>query len=312
MRRSDHVYPLTSGRLLAAAAVAASLAAAALAGSHSTRKAANSEGLHYVVNLGGDFEGVSAMAFDLADVGSAAKLEVLPDGLKGVLWLGNGYNTKCEWRLDDAAVTAEVEAARDHPKFSGIYYIADEPHPETCPDGPARVAERTKLIHSLDPDGRTFIIVQNGSAAPQEFQLLGNSADLIGVDPYPCNHRNAETGCDLGHLRARIKAALDAGIERERIVPVFQAFGQSCASVKEPWYRLPTEDELVTMLHIWDELVPREKRAFDMTYSWAPQGTTACPTLQSADGGEYPDLQKVFFEYFGQSGAFEIANGSND
>lgn len=288
------------------------IAVAALAAGVVSQGAAGMKGKHFAVNLGGDYAGVAAAGFDLADVSSAARLDGLPKGLLGVLWLGNGYNTFCHWRLDDAQVTAEVQAARGHPNFSGIYYISDEPHPAACPDAAARVAARTELIHSLDPDGRTFIIVENASKAPDEFRLLANSADLIGVDPYPCNSSNALTGCNLAQLRGRIMAARDAGIAVERIVPVFQAFGQACAGMKQPWYRLPTEDEMVAMLRIWDELVPAGRRPFDMTYSWAAQKGISCPTLKGADGEEWPNLRRVVSAYFTGGRASGLAGNTDE
>lgn len=289
-----------------------SLLASAILAEAITPVAAEQTGRHFAVNLGGQYADVLAVGFDLADIASAAKLDDLPPGLRGVLWLGNGYNKSCEWRLDDAQVTAAVEAVRDHPNFSGIYYISDEPHPKTCPDAAARLAERTALIHSLDPAGLTFIVVQNGSNGSEEFRLLAGSADLIGVDPYPCNHGNAETGCEVDQVRDRIHAAFAAGIGVERIVPVFQAFGQSCVDIDDPWYRLPTGHEMSMMLGIWDELVPLERRAFDMTYSWAPQKGTSCPTLALADGGAWPNLKQVFSDYFARKGALRVEENSHD
>lgn len=260
-------------------------------------------GRHFVVNLHSDYAGLSEIGFDLADVSSAKRLAALPKGLQGVLWLGNGYNTSCKWRLSDSQVAAEVKLARDVPNFSGIYYISDEPHPATCPDAPDRLAERTALIHSLDPHGRSFIVVEGGALAPGEFQLLADSADLIGLDPYPCNRSNVKAGCDLNQLRIRVMAARNAGIAVDRIVPVFQAFGQSCAGIDKPWYRMPTKEEMVAMLRLWDELDPVNRRPFDMTYSWAPQPGRSCPALKLADGQGWPNLRGVFFNYFAGSGA---------
>ncbi|MBV1797531.1 hypothetical protein [Siccirubricoccus sp. G192] len=57
-------------------------------------------------------------------------------------------------------------------------------------------------------------------------------------------------------MRERIGQALAAGIAPERIVPVFQAFGQSCTTSAPGYQRLPTEDEARAMLAVWDELVP--------------------------------------------------------
>jgi len=127
------------------------------------------EQLHFTVNMHGDYAGAASAGFNLADVSTLSALRALPEGMKGVYWLGNGYNSSCSWRLSDRQVTDIVMAIKDHPKFSSIYYISDEPHPDRCPDAPQRLAERTALIHSLDPRGRTFAIILNNSAAPNEF-----------------------------------------------------------------------------------------------------------------------------------------------
>src|SRR4051812_17583301 len=143
--------------------------------------------LHLTVNLEGDYTGAASAGFNLADVSTQSALRALPEGMKGVYWLGNGYNLECSWRLSDRQITDTVLAIKDNPKFSGIYSISDEPHPGLCADAPQRLAERTALIHSLDPRGRTFMVVLNGPTAPTEFAQLKEAADYIGVDPYPCN-----------------------------------------------------------------------------------------------------------------------------
>jgi hypothetical protein len=255
------------------------------------------EHLHFAVNVRGDYGGAASTGFNLADVGTQSALNALPKGMKGVYWLGNGYNSTCSWRLNDQEVVATVKAIKDNPKFSGIYYISDEPHPARCPDAPKRLAERTNLIHSLDPKGKTFVIVLNSSAAPTEFALLKDSADYIGVDPYPCNVRNELSTCNYTGLRERIDQALMAGIPSTRIVPVFQTFGQACTTGRA-YYRLPTVAETEAMLAIWDEKVPVKDRPFDMAYSWGKQPTLACPTLQNADGRSYPDLRSVYANYY--------------
>jgi hypothetical protein len=254
--------------------------------------------LHLTINMKADYAGAAAAGFNLVDVSTQSSLNALPEGMKGVYWLGNGYKKECSWRLRDQQITAIVMAIRDNRKFSGIYYIADEPHPALCPDAPQRLAERTALIHSLDPRGKTFVVVMNNSKAPTEFVQLKDSADYIGVDPYPCNVKNEPTGCNYAALRQRIDQALGAGIPSNRIVPVFQAFGQACINAQSNYYRLPSVAETETMLAIWDEKLPIEHRPFDMTYSWGKQPSLACPSLQMADGHSYPDLRSVYKSYF--------------
>lgn len=278
---------------------------ALLAGSAVAQPVARSP-QHYVVSLRGVYGPALAVGFNLADVSSRSALDRLPSGMKGVLWLKSGFNgrrNECSWRMDDAAVLAAVASVRRHPRFSGIYFIADEPHPSLCPEAPQRIRERSALIRSAHPGARTFIVVLNSYRYPGELEQLKDAADYIGINPYPCNRRNVGRGCDLRAMRERITQALDAGVEPERIVPVFQAFGQTCTTSQPGYQRLPTEAETVAMLAVWDELVPPARRPFDMTYSWGPQPRHACPSLAMADGREHPDLLGVFSAYFARLAA---------
>ena len=56
------------------------------------------EHLHLTVNLVGDYTGAASAGFNLADVSTQSALRALPEGMKGVYWLGNGYNLECSWR----------------------------------------------------------------------------------------------------------------------------------------------------------------------------------------------------------------------
>lgn len=245
---------------------------------------------HYAANLRGDYVNAAAVGFNLMDVGNKATMDSLPDGVRGLMWVGNGYNTTCSWAIDDATLTSIVTACRNDPKFCNIYYISDEPHHSVCPDGPAALASRTALIKSLDPGARTFAIIQDGSSHPGEFQAFANTIDYIGVDPYPFNANNIG-GADLTSVRDRINTALQY-IPANRLVPVFQTFGQECATVAQ-YYRMPTAAELTALLAIYDELIPRSGRPFDFCYTWSAQGTTSCPGLQDS-----PELRDVMYNYF--------------
>jgi hypothetical protein len=99
-------------------------------------------------------------------------------------------------------------------------------------------------------------------------------------------------------MKERIEQAIRAGILAERIVPVFQVFGQSCTNRSPGYYRLPRPNELKTMLSVWDELSPAQTRPFDMAYSWGSQPETACPSLSMANGSPHGDLVSVLRNYF--------------
>ncbi len=261
-----------------------------------SRAIADRTPLHFTVNHRKNFPDAAAIGFNLADVSSVAALDDLPAGAKGILWMRNGYNQTCSWQADDETTAGIARAAHGHPKFSGIYFISDTPHPSICPEGPMRIAERTALIKKNDPDGRTFIAVSGGYKYQEEFAQLANSADLIGVVVYPCNTK--EPRCDTEKIRERVERAFDAGIPVERLVPVLQAFGQACSVAERKWYRLPTEVELGEIFAVWDELLPPQTRPFDMTYSWGEQEKHACPSLITANGVGYPNLQKLYSRYF--------------
>ena len=61
------------------------------------------EHLHLAVNLRGDYTGAASAGFNLADVSTQSALRALPEGMKGIYWLGNGYNLHCSWQLSDQA-----------------------------------------------------------------------------------------------------------------------------------------------------------------------------------------------------------------
>lgn len=247
--------------------------------------------LHYCSNLKGDYAGAQSVGFNLMDVSNKAVMDALPVGLRGLYWIGNGFNTTCSWALTDAQVTTIVNANRGDPKFCGIYYISDEPHTSVCPTGPTELTNRTALIHSLDPTAKTFAIIQDGTSHPGEFAAFANSVDYIGVDPYPFNVNNVGNA-SMQPVIDRINAAL-AVIPASRIVPVFQTFGQECATIVPKFYRMPTPTELETLLSVWDSKIGRNVRPFDFAYTWGAQGTTSCPGLQD-DASNRAVMQAYF------------------
>jgi hypothetical protein len=256
-------------------------------------------GNHFISNQGGAITGQAAaygIGYNWQDFSSDAVMNASPAGVQGVRWVGNGYNSACSWAQSDATVTTVVTNNIGNPKHSGIYFISDEPHISLCSDAADRLTERTALIHSIDPNAKTYAVVLDGSNHPGEFEAFRNAVDYIGVDPYPCTIANEGTGCDYTAMTQRIDDAL-AWIPASRIVPVFQVFGQTCQTDPDPYYRMPTQVEMNTMLGIWDTKVPKNVRLFDNSYGWNNQ-TNSCPTMVNAIGGAYPDLQTLMRFYF--------------
>jgi hypothetical protein len=226
-------------------------------------------------------------------------VDSLGTGQRALVWLGNLDNADCaapdySW----TRFTAAVDALAGHPKVFG-YFLADEPHPKACPNAAADIRRRADYIRAHDPSHLSFIVVVDGSnqcdggygCELSALRPAQTHVDLIGLDPYPCNVDNAAGGCTYRKIGDTVRRALASGIPASALVPVFQAFGQACRTDGAPYYRLPSEAELRTILARWRALLPHP--AFDYTYTWGHQGS-ACPTLSDADGRNgYPDLQSV-------------------
>jgi hypothetical protein len=236
--------------------------------------------LHYVVNVE-DLTPVLALGYNLLDTGPAPdELATLPAGTQALVWLGSlGDDTCATPSYTFAQFTAAVDRLKGDPRVYG-YFLADEPHPRSCPTAVADIRARADYIHAHDPTHKSFIVVldgtnQCGGTYGCEFDALRPAAshvDLIGLDPYPCNV-NSST-CDYSKIDDTVHRAEAHGIATSAIVPVFQTFGQACAGTA--YYRLPSATELGTMLSHWAAVIPHP--AFDYTYTWGHQGS-ACPTL---------------------------------
>src|SRR2546422_3045848 len=113
----------------------------------------------------------------------------------------------------------------------------------------------------------------------------GNShIDLYAPDPYPC--RTEVGGCDYSRIPSAIVAAEAAGIPRDSIVPVYQAFGGGGYSDDGGGqYTLPTASQEEQILAVWGALVPNP--VFDYAYSWGTQNSDQA--LEDS-----PALQAVF------------------
>jgi len=244
--------------------------------------------LHYAPNHNFDSSGnyVPAQAgFNLADVSNVSQLDYLPSGVKGLVWLGlcNG--------ADSSFINAVQPFIGDHPKLFG-FYLMDEPDPTgrwgpLCPA--ANLMAESDWIHANVPGAQTFIVMinVNTSTAPVYANTYnpGNShIDLYAPDPYPC--RTEIGGCDYSRITSAIVAAEAAGIPRDSIVPVYQAFGGGGYSDDGGGqYTLPTASQEEQILAVWGALVPNP--VFDYAYSWGTQNSDQA--LEDS-----PALQAVF------------------
>ncbi|GAA1524018.1 hypothetical protein GCM10009678_01540 [Actinomadura kijaniata] len=245
---------------------------------------------HLALNLpAADHAKAAALGYDLFDLAPDAKaLDALPKGAQALLWTGG---TPCEPSAGATRdFTATVKRFARHPRVYG-WYLADEPDPKRCPGITARIRERAAIVHRHAPGHRAFASLTDWNAAPPRAADTG--LDLVGLDPYPC--RATAGKCDLEVIDRMVGQAARAGFTREKIVPVYQTFGQQCvtgAGTGGRAWRLPTAAQLQAILDRWRTLVPAP--AFDVSYSWSRQPRWACPSLADADGTDgHPDLQAV-------------------
>jgi hypothetical protein len=234
-------------------------------------------------NAKGDFLPAKA-GFDIADVSSRHELDLLPDGVKGLVWIGqcDGVDTKFE---------TLARAVIDHPKLFG-FYLMDDPDPTglwrpQCKASDLRA--ESDWIHQRRPEAVTFVALMNlgSSASPKfsaDYKPERSHIDLFGVAPYPC--RTHWPKCHYDMIDRFVGASRDAGVPLNRIVPTYQAFGGGDWSTDSgDAYRLPSAFELWSILKRWHRLIPAP--AFDYAYSWGQQRSDACLAASA-------DLQAVF------------------
>lgn len=209
-----------------------------------------------------------AADFNLADVSSLAQMDSLPDGARGLVWIG-----QCNG-ADDKFIST-VRPFIGHGKLFG-FYLMDDPDP-TGQHFPLCAADNLKAesdwIHANVPGAQTFILLMTmTSSRTPSFKDTYNPAnshvDLYGIDPYPC--RTELNGCDYGQIDRYVAAAEAAGVPRNKMVPVYQTFGGG------RWindgggrYVLPTASQMQQIFARWDALLPTP--VFDFAYSWGPQ-----------------------------------------
>jgi hypothetical protein len=231
------------------------------------------------------------LGFNLADVSSVGQLRSLPDGVKALVWVGqcNGVDT---------AFLGAVKAYIGSPKLFG-FYLMDDPDP-TGRYSRLCTAENLKAesdwVHTNAPGVLTFIVPMNmASHANPSFADTYNYAnshvDLFGLDPYPC--RSELKGCDYDLIDRYVAAAEAFGVPRDRMIPVYQAFGGGKWRDGEGGhYVLPRVEEEQQIIGRWKKLLTMP--VFDFAYSWGSQNGDIA--LESS-----PDLQMVFSAHNGEA-----------
>jgi hypothetical protein len=227
--------------------------------------------LHFAPNGNFDSKGTylpGQVGFNLADVSTVRELEALPAGVRGLVWIGRCGGV-------DASFVQAVRPYVGNPKVLG-FYLMDDPDP-TGKYFPHCAADNLKAesdwIHANAPAAKTFIVLMNmGSAKTPSFagsyNPINSHIDLFGFSPYPC--RTGLEHCDFDMIDRSVAAAETAGVPRDGMVPVYQAFGGGdWRNSDAGQYILPTVAQEREILARWGALVP--KAVFDYAYSWGSQ-----------------------------------------
>jgi hypothetical protein len=231
--------------------------------------------LHYAAN--GNFSNSGtyepgAVGFNLADVGSASEAKSLPTGVKGLVWVG-----KC-----DGVTTSFRLAVKTNRKVWG-FYVMDEPYVSSC--SPKHLRAESDYIHHQDLGDKTFIILVNMSATKhprytKTYTPRNSHINYFGLDPYPC--RTEIVNCRYSWIGRAVTAAVNAGIPRARLIPVYQAFGGgNYTDDGGGKYRMPTAAETTQILQEWRSVLPRP--VFDYAYSWGQQENDSSLSAVPAD-----------------------------
>jgi phospholipase/lecithinase/hemolysin len=206
--------------------------------------------------------------FNLADVSSKGNADILPTGVRALVWMGDTIAGAT------ASFKATINSMVGDSKVYG-FYIADEPGAGDA----ANLKAEADYIHATIPGAKVFMVEQNLNS-PDAPQFIYNPAntdiDLFGLDPYPVRS-DLPGGFEPSIITTEVNAAEVQGIPQADIVPVYQAFGN-----ESPWV-MPTPAQEQTILSTWGSVIPTP--VFDYAYSWGvqngDQALSVDPALQA-------------------------------
>jgi hypothetical protein len=248
--------------------------------------------LHYTPN--GNFDQAGAFlpasaGFNVADIADPSHLKTLPGGVRVLVWVGQCDGVSEKFR-------ATVSPFLGDSRVFG-YYLMDDPDPRSgwsgvspCP--PERLREESDWLHEHVPGTKTVIVLMNLSNArtpvyKSSYDPVNSHVDLFGLCAYPC--RTEFGGCDRDLIRRYVSASDLAGIPRNQIMPIFQAFGGGLWRDDEGGrYIRPSPAEEIEIISQWRALIPNP--VLDMAYSWGTQ-------REDISLHDVPSLIEVFATY---------------
>jgi hypothetical protein len=160
--------------------------------------------------------------------------------INGLVWLGSWDHSTCSWEYSDAQVVSIVRSVMGSPNVVA-FQLGDEPLQTPCGNAPSAYAQRTALIHSIDPSGVTMTVDDelNNPSGPPSTILMKGTVDVLGFDVYPCQNGQP---CQFGMINAAINTIHAQGITRWwAVIQDFEGDG----------WRFPTSQELTTQFSLW-------------------------------------------------------------
>jgi hypothetical protein len=196
------------------------------------------------------------LGFDLADVSSTSKLNGMPTGVDGLVYLGLKSGVDQEFK-------DRVERWIGHPRIWG-FYIVDEPH-KVPVEG---IRAQSDYLRERFPNAIMYAKLTNQTATDRPswgpYDLESTGCDLLGIGGYSVRSR-FPGGYDRGLIERYVTTAVRDGIPIEKISPYMQTFG----GVAD--WPLPTREQMDEMFADWRRLVPNP--VFDTCYAWNIQPT---------------------------------------
>jgi chitodextrinase len=208
----------------------------------------------------GGFDVFASKGFNLID-SDPSNVDGLTGSLKGLTWVGDYNRSTCQWEQSDATIQSYVQAHVGDPEV-GVWFIGDEPWQggtPHCASAPQQFKDRTALIHSIDPNAKTLVVLDGNSGQESIDQVPSwkDTADYVGMNAYMCWQGQA---CHFGWIDTIGQAFDAAGISN--YWGVLQAFGDpagqgqamcvvEAGTEKCGQARMPTVDEIHTEFSHW-------------------------------------------------------------
>jgi len=204
----------------------------------------------------GTFDRQTAIGFNLIDSDPGTISDVDGVNQKAMVWVGSYDTSTCQFDVSDSQLRTWV-SAHVGDKRVGFWYLSNEPiqgATNNCPNVYQQHKDRTALVHSIDPNAKTFVGTDGNSDQYTLDQLphWKDTTDIVGINAYICHQ--GDSTCDYAWIDKIGQAASSAGLNFWGQVQAFgdpdgkgyEMCGTECGKA-----RLPTPAELHEEFNHW-------------------------------------------------------------